>query len=269
MLGIGIRIARKRANLPTPMNHPLTPTRPLGFSLLLAALAVGVSSTRAQSIDVNFYSQYFGGSTASGSAVVGSPTDVWNGINGDGGVLGGPFLLVDTAGTPTALLAYLLSPDSNPIAAIAAAALGTQENPSLMNDYLFNNQGGDIFIELAGLTPNANYDLYVYLSSDDSSNASRSLIVYANGDLGYATGDPTPTFTSGQDYLPLEFTASPTGILLLAAGDAPNNTTGEIDLNGFQLVSAVPDQASTLALLAIGVGGLAIVARRVSSRAAA
>ncbi len=251
------------------MNPPLASTRPLGFSLLLAALAVGVSSTQAQSIDVNFYSQIFGGSTASGAAVVGSPTDFWNGINGDGGVFGGPFLLADTSGAPTALLAYLLSPDTNSIGAIAAATLGTQENPSLMNDYLFNNQGGDIFIGLAGLTPNANYDLYVYLSSDDSGNAARSLIVDANGALGYATGDPSPTFTNGGDYLPLEFTASPTGILLIAAGDAPNNTSGEIDINGFQLTPAVPDQASTLALLAIGVCGLAFAARRVSGRVAA
>jgi hypothetical protein len=108
---------------------------------------------------------------------VGSPTDFWKGINGDGGVLGGPFLLADTSGAPTALLAYLLSPHTNPIGAIAAATLDTQENPSLMNDYLFNNQGGDIFIELAGLTPNANYDLYVYLSSDPAAKRNASLSI--------------------------------------------------------------------------------------------
>jgi hypothetical protein len=250
------------------MKHLLAPARPFALSLILTALAVGVGSTHAQTIDVNFYSQAYGGSTATGAGVVGTPTDVWNGINGDGGVAGGPFALVNTLGTPTAALAYLLAPDTNPIAAIAAAALGTQQNPSLMNDYLFNNQGGDIIVELAGLTPSANYDLYLYLSSDDSSNGARSVGVDANGVIGFATGDPTPTFTAGSDYLPLAVTASASGTLLIIAVDGPNNSTGEIDMNGLQLVRA-PDQASTLALLAIGVCALALAARRVSSRAAA
>jgi len=53
------------------------------FKLSIVALTlVGITqAVNASLIDVNFYNAGYGGSTASGAGVVGTASDVWNGIN--------------------------------------------------------------------------------------------------------------------------------------------------------------------------------------------
>jgi hypothetical protein len=230
----------------------------------MAALALGITSARADLIDANFYNAgYFnagiGNAAASGAAVVGSAGDIWNGIDGSSGA-GGPISLVDVAGSATPVtLTYNTSGGS----AIPAAGLGTQANPSLMNDYLFNNTSGNITLGLQGLAANTAYDLYVYVASDDAVSSDRSLTLTANSASGMATGDPMSSFVSGQNYLLLAATSDALGDINITEADGAANTSGEIDLNGLQIENAaVPDASATWSLFAISGLGLILFARR-------
>lgn len=225
----------------------------------MAALVLGVTSARADLIGVNFYSSGFGGSTASGAAVVGTASDLWNGIDADPGS-GGPISLMDTSGNPTSAFLTYNSPGGG---GVAPASPNIQPNPSLMYDYLFNNNSTFISVTLGGLAPSTPYDLYIYLASDDAAGSDRAANVVANLVSGTATGNPQTSFINGENYLLLQPTSSALGTIDILETDGAANTSGEIDMNGLQL-TAVPDPSSTLLLSAISGLGLILFARRVS-----
>jgi hypothetical protein len=216
----------------------------------MAALALGMTSARAQLIDVNFYSAGFGGSAASGAAVVGTATDQWNGIAADSG-FGGPINLVDANGNATFVTLSYNSPSGG---AVVSANANIQPNASLMYDYLFNNNGSGITVTLGGLAASTPYDLYIYLASNDGGGSARAANVTANLASGTATGNPETSFINGDNYLLLDVTSSALGTINIAETDALANTSGEVDMNGLQITS-VPEP-STLFLFVVGGLGL-------------
>jgi len=235
-----------------------------GKSMTLTATlccALGAISAHSALIDVNFYSAGYGGSTASGAAVVGGASDIWNGIAGDNGS-GSGISLVDANGNTTSVT---LSYDTSGGSAITSVAQNTQPNPSLMNDYLFNNTGGDITVTLQGLVASTPYDLYVYLASNDGGSGARAAEVTANSVFASATGDPQASFIPGQNYILLAATSDASGTINITESDSAGvNFSGEVDMNGLQ-ISSVPEP-TTLSLLAISGLGLILFARRSARR---
>jgi opacity protein-like surface antigen len=100
--------------------------------LLLIAAALSAISARADLIDVNFYSSIFGGSAASGAAVVGTASDQWNGFDGDSGG-GGGGSLIDASGNATSASLSFSS-----LSAVLAATANFQPNGSLMSQYIYS-----------------------------------------------------------------------------------------------------------------------------------
>jgi hypothetical protein len=198
-------------------------------------------------VDVNFYSSSFGGAAATGAAAVGSTGDKWNGISA--GASGGPVSLFDTTGASTSVT---LSYDTSGGNSVTSVAQNTQPNPNLMNDYLFNNAGGNITVTLGNLLPNSTYDLYIYLASNDGgSSGARSALATANGTGATATGNPQSTFLAGQNYVLLATTSTSSGIINITESDlSPPNSTTEVDMNGLQIEGAfapVPEPTTIIA----------------------
>lgn len=224
-------------------------------------LAMCESMAQAQLINVNFYSAFYGGSAATGAAVVGNPGDLWNGINGDNEP-GGPISLVDSTGNATSASLFYSA-----FGAVTSLTPNFQPNPGLMSDYLFSTGfAGTNYVTITGLTPDTKYDLYVYLASNDATGGDRSAGIQIPGTQGHATGNPEPTFSPGDNYVFLTPTTDDSGTLSLFEFPYRGNTSGEVDLNGLQLL-AVPETTGTLPLL--GIGCIALLIFRRSARQSA
>lgn len=219
----------------------------IGVVALAACFAFAAVSARSQSLDVNFYNSGYGGSTASGAAVVGSADDIWNGID----VLGSAdsdLGLVDTSGDP---ISATLSYDTIDGGAVTSAATSEQPNPSLMSDYLFNNDGGQISVTLDGLADDTEYNLYIYLASQDASDGSRAADVTVNGTEETATGNPETSFSEGDNYLLFQTVSSDSGEIDITEADDSNNTDHEVDMNGLQLEPVPEPSLASLACLGL------------------
>jgi hypothetical protein len=242
------------------------------FTSAIAALALAGATQIASAslIDVNFYSINYSppGGTASGAAVVGTANDQWNGIDGDNG-FGSVSSLINTSGSPTGVT---LTYNTAGGAAVTSLAQNTQPTPSMMNDYLFNNAGGAITVSVGNLAAGT-YDLYVYLASNDASGNNRAAVVTANAYTALATGNSQPSFIAGQNYLLLTPTVGASGVLTITESDLSTvNTSGEVDMNGLQIVSgvaAVPEPTTVIAgalmLLPFGASTLRILRKRQSA----
>ena len=221
-----------------------------------ALLAAGISTTaHAALVDVAFYNSGYGGTQPTGAAVLGQAGDQWNWIDA-ASCPGCPTntALLDTQGNATGITLNFTADG-----AVPSATVGTQPDPDLMNNYLFNNSGGDITLTLAGLAPNSNYGLVMYVSSFDASGGDRSLTGSANGTPFSATGDPQSTFVNGQNVVELAVTSDGSGTLSITESEGPLNTKSEVDFNGLQLTTT-PEPA-TFGLLCVG-GILAAWKRR-------
>ena len=207
----------------------------------------GAFAANAGLIDVAFYNSGFDSPYAAptGPDVLGMSSDVWNSI--DAGTSPNPASLVDTGGNVTgASVAYTAE------GGVQSLILGTQPDPNLTNNYLFSDAADGfnaIQLLLSGLVDNGDYELVLYVASNDANGGDRSLTGTANGVAFSATGDPQSTFINGENVVELAVTADGTGSISILESN-PGNSGGEIDLNGLQLENA-PEPAS-LGLLMLG-----------------
>jgi len=264
--------------------------------------AAAWTSVQAQLIDVNFIDDSintaWGGGNApapaamSGSAVIGSAGDVWNGLGGfaySAPPLGATFTsgpLVNSLGVITPVTLTLSAPngsyDANSVgwnnfspfswASLAneQASTGYSVSPYavLMASCLVaNSTTVNGTVTLSGLTPNGAYDLITYNASDANETGGRLSSFTVNGVTQTSTYDgATTTLINGVDYLVFAgVTADGAGNLTINFG---NLGVSESDFNGFQLQGeiAVPEP-STFALVGAGMALLLSYQRRKALRA--
>ena len=117
-----------------------------------------------------------------GAAVLGQAGDQWNAI--DAGNPQSSYALLDTDSTLTGVSLIFTSEGALPRSPRTPAV------PSLTNNYLFSDDYGSNTVALTGLVANEDYDLVLYVSSNDASGGDRALTGSANGVSFSATGDP-------------------------------------------------------------------------------
>jgi fibronectin type 3 domain-containing protein len=224
-----------------------------------------------QLFNVNFDSaangnNYGGGevpppSAMSGAAVIGSPGDIWNGVN-DGGAnpatyTAGP--LVNADGSSSLITLSLSAPggefdDNAPAfnsfspfawASVANmnADIGYPNSPYAVLMSTLLSASADGYVELGGLTPNAAYTLYVYSAGNTAGRTSTFWVTQGTAaSPGAQQGttqtctydDKTITLVNGVDYLVFTNAVADTnGNLTINWG---NGGVSENDFCGFQLV---------------------------------
>ncbi len=234
----------------------------IGRAAAWAVIALGSSAmAQAALIDVSFYNSGFGGTQPSGSAVLGSAGDQWNWVDAANcPSCPGPIGLVNSSGALS-----LVSMSFSAQGGVVSLNTGSQPVPELMDNYLFDNTGGSIGVSLAGLTPGGVYRLVLYVASNDASGGDRALSGVVTG-LSVtpfaATGDPQAAFIDGSNVVELNVQADLAGGLSILENN-PGNASGEVDLNGFQLLSA--PEPGAFALCGAGLA-LCALSRRVRAR---
>jgi len=204
-----------------------------------------------------------GTTNPSGAAVLGNSGDIWNVFDASFGSFG-PFALTDVLGNGTSATVSVLCDG-----AVAALNPPSQPFPDLTHYYAFNNTGGWIAVELEGLTANTQYNLVMYVASDDAANGDRSVAgtVFGGSNVAFsATGDPQSSFVNGANVVDIDVMSNSHGALTILEGDGATNTSGEVDLNGLQIKPAPVPEPASLGALGIGVVSL-IVRRRRKARA--
>ena len=217
---------------------------------LALAPAAWATPTAPPLVDVNFYdtstTTNAAYQTASGAAVVGISTDIWNniGIAGEGGsytsstTFTGSTALENIAGNSSGLtLSY-----SGYISAYSITHPSSAIAPGLMTQYLAEKPGtAGTTLSISGLDTNSVYDIYVYAASFDSGSTNRATTVSANGTSAYAsgigTGSAATSFVQGDNYVLLTPMSNSSGVINIT--QALQSGSGEGDLNGLQIQSAV------------------------------
>jgi hypothetical protein len=210
-------------------------------------------------------------SAASGAAVIGSPGDIWNGVNTLGAVAyntSGPLVNADGSASPVTLginLAAaggafdvncqgygLISPFAWTSVANMDNGIGYPNSPYavLMSSFIDTGASAtpNSSVTISNLTPNANYTLFVYSAGNAAGRVSSFWI--NNGPTNSCTYDNhTTALISGVDFLQFATSADVNGNITINFGTG----AAENDLNGFQLiegiVTAVPASISSSASL--------------------
>jgi hypothetical protein len=190
---------------------------------------------------------------ASGPAVIGSPGDIWNGVNTLGAAAyntAGPFVNADGSPSPVTLSFVstagggafgencpgygTFSPFSWTSAANMDNGIGYPNSPYavLMSAPIYTTAPASV--TLSNLTANANYTLFVYSAGNAAGRVSSFWI--NNGPTNSSTYDNhTTTLVSGVDYLQITNSADVNGNITINFGTG----IAENDLNGFQLIEGI------------------------------
>jgi hypothetical protein len=137
----------------------------------------------------------------------------------------------------------------------------------LYRDFVYRNgpSSGSINFSVSGLQSNTPYYVRLYSYDDDNALPAKTLTTVFSADTALQTSGSsgTVTYTTNQDpttehqySVLLEFTTSPTGVLGIVASEQNGNN---LRVNGFEIVSVVPEPAS---LSLLGLAGLAALRRR-------
>ena len=220
------------------------------------------SSAKAEVVLANLdYNSGFSGVTQSGAAVVGNAGDFWNASPTFFGFVGtetpsgntgatAPFGAVglnNSAGVASGISYQMTFTNDGfgfngafeNLGAVAAASAA-----NLLGDYAFvgGADGGEALnFELSGLTPNTQYNLYVYGNGDSLGQGATWNL---NGITKTTAFDGTATFDEGGEYALFSFN---TGAATTQTFTATELTSG-IAVNGFQLTqpTAIPEPSSTI-----------------------
>jgi MYXO-CTERM domain-containing protein len=220
------------------------------FVCCFATLGMSAFGFSQSMIDVAFGN---GSETPVGAAFYGTAGDQWNEVVSFGGSTGATSLF-DVNGSGTTVTVNLTANGS-----VLSLITDTQPLPALTNYYAFNNMGGTVEADIAGLNPNSFYNLALYVSSDDGLAGVRALVGTVNGVNPFAaSGSPQATFVNGENMVLLSVESDASGGLDIVEAN-PGNASGEIDFNGFQIQQATPEPFS---LSVLGLGALALIRRR-------
>lgn len=219
----------------------------LSVSVLAGAFACAAN---AQLINVDFKNGFLG--VMGGAAYVGNPGDIWNGFNAPVGWQPGNTLL-DSNGNASSVTMDYYSTDGGQLAGVSVI----QPDPNLTYDYLQSSFGNSLGFTLHGLTPNADYNMAMYVASDSSAGGSRSVEIVANSTVFYATGDPDFSYVNGENVAYFTCKADAYGQVNVLEADGQTNTSGQIVLSGFQIQAAKPvPEPATIALVGLGFGAI-------------
>jgi hypothetical protein len=212
-------------------------------------LAAGAGLAQADLINVDF-NESGTNLTYSGAAKIGSSGDIWNGAY----LSSSNLALTNSAGSATGVT---LSVSGSGLGAVwRGTGFNSTDYKNLMDDYITAASGTGT-ITLSGVSAGS-YILYIY----SACNHDRITYVTANSVGGTLTSLlATTTFTENNNYVKLSVVVDSSQTLTIKFyGDS--STTGEGDINGFQLQSlTVPEPATTI-LTVGGVLGLLAYAWR-------
>ena len=192
--------------------------------------------------------------TQTGSAVIGSSGDRWNSFS-PASAAGAA--LVDVFGAASSMAISYSAPNSY-ASGTYPSAFGTSQWANLMGGYLVAGGGNSIDVTLSGLAAGQSYGLYVY-DQGDGNAAGRSLAVTANGATQTATQTNVGTFIQGNNYLYFDGVANALGDIVISGIPISNS---EANINGLQIVTNAVAEPAPLAVLGVGLLGMAAIRRR-------
>jgi aryl-phospho-beta-D-glucosidase BglC (GH1 family) len=205
------------------------------FSAGIFFLSVGL--LQAQLIDVNFTLNSSTGAggpnpspTMSGSAVLGSAGDQWNGINTSSG--SGIPLVYANGSSSTVKMTFTSGGGYNVNDYGGSTPFASTPYNALMENYLYNN-GTLQTITLSGLAANSTYNLALYNAANTTA-AGRITYFTVNGDTQSSTWNgSSSTLIAGIDYVDFASALSDgSGNLTITYTGAG---TAEGDIDGFQI----------------------------------
>ena len=241
---------------------------PLLAVLSLALTQSAYSAFTIGTIDVDFNGSVSPSATATGAAVIGTGTDVWNVISGSTATN-----LALNLTTGVASSGVTLSLSNTFTAGTSGGANGP--NAALTQDFLATSHASQAktgTVTLSGLTIGHAYEIYLYTGSTSIGRITDFSVVGTTtvtgsvnniGAPGVASWIPASAIVPG-NYLQLNGTANASGKLVI---NFMNRAASEGDFAGFQ-IRAIPEP-STYALVVTGAAALLIVGYRARRRASA
>ena len=259
-------------------------SKTLHSSRLLGVLSAGIvylsasllhAQTTAGLIDVDFNGNsvgqaYGGGGTASpgpnqsGAALIGSAGDTWNGIADSqltfatypGGITASGIALNYANGTSSGVTMSLTGDgtyNANEPSWGNTSAFTVAGSPysNLMQDCIYANVPRSI--TLSGLAANQTFELVLYNADDQNVGTGRTSTFTVNGVTQTSLWNGTAsTLIAGTTYVNYaSATSDGSGNLVINYGVAGGSGALETDLDGFQIIQAVPEP-STWAMFAAG-----------------
>ena len=207
------------------------------LATILTAITIPVQS---KLIDVNFTQNSSPGQggpspgpTMTGPAVLGSPGDLWNGINGSSSN-GVSLIYSDGSATPVKMT-FTSGGGYNVFDYSGSSPFAGGANQALMENYLFNG-GVPQTITLSNLAPNSAYGVVLYNAANVGAIGRTTSFTINSNTLSSTWNGTCSTFISGVDYVYFPAARSDgSGTMTITW---TGNGSIEGDVNGFQIMPA-------------------------------
>ena len=226
-----------------------------GIAAVALALVALVTSAGAQAALVNVdFNEGTAGPTYSGAAVVGSASDVWNGIFAGtlgNGTSGNNLALIDAGGVNSGIT-LSFTQTSGAYNAGGSCLMSAASTAALMCDYLYvGSTAPAVTVTFAGLTPGSLFDLILYSMANDSGRVTDFTLDSTTQSVTAAAGN---NLVQGTNYARFSGTVGAGGELAFTttAGQRQDGGWVEGNLDGIQLTQTparVPEPASAALVL--------------------